>query len=99
MEKKEPLKKSKIKAVISFMFGLTFWIPLLNVFFGIAAIAIGIRSLIDINRHPDKYEGAGFAVAGIVLGALPIVFFLIGLGMCLYGYKQICQSMGLLLFA
>ena len=88
-------KKSKTTAVTSFIFGLAFWIPLLNLIFGFLAILIGIKSLISIRKNPDKYGGNTYAIAGIVLGFLVYATYLTGLGMCLYGNKQICTTMGL----
>ena len=87
--------KFKLEAKLSFIFGLCFWVPLLNIIFGIAAIILGIKSIKSIKRHPDKYGGFGYSVAGIILGLLPIIFFLAGLGICLSGNRTICTSMGL----
>ena len=89
------MKKSKTIAVASFVFGLTFWIPLLNLIFGLLAIHLGFKAMSKIKKEPEKYEGKGFAIAGIVMGSLPIVFYIIGLGMCLLGYKEICKNIGL----
>lgn len=87
--------KSRMLALSSSIFGLAFWIPLLNFIFGVAAVMLGIMALLNIKKHPDKYAGTGYAITGIVLGAIPIVFSVLGLGMCLSGYKAICKSMGL----
>ncbi len=93
------MKKSKAMAIASFIFGLTFWIPLLNVLFGAIALYLGIKALLNIKRHPEKFGGMAYAIAGIILGTLPIVFSVAGLGLCLYGYKQICANMGLAFLA
>lgn len=92
---KPQFEKIKTTSIISFIFGLTFWIPLLNLFFGIVAIVIGIKALKEIKSDHSKYGGTGFAVAGIILGTLPLLFSLIGLIMCLYGSNDICTNMGL----
>ena len=43
MEKSDKkVKKSKIRAIVSFICGLTFWIPILNLIFGIGAIYFGV---------------------------------------------------------
>lgn len=88
-------RKSRALSIVSFIFSLAFWIPLLNLIFGTAAAITGIRALIKIRKNPDKYGGKGFAIAGILLGVLPLLLYLTGLGMCLYGYKEICNSIGL----
>ena len=95
-EQSQQPHKSKALALTSFFFGLTFWMPLLNLVFGPVAMILGIRALLKIRKNPDKYGGLAFAIAGTVLGAGPIFFSLVGLGMCLYGKKEICTSMGLL---
>ena len=89
------MRKSNIKAVVSFILGLAFWIPLINLFFGAIAIIIGAKAMMEINRNPDTYSGLWLAIFGIILGAVPILFFVLGFGMCLYGYTDICKSMGL----
>ncbi len=91
----EIIKKSKSTAIASFILGLTFWIPLLNLIFGALAIYIGIKSLINIRRNSSKYGGKTFAIAGIVLGGMVYVTYFIGFSMCLLGYKDICKAMGL----
>lgn len=93
------MKKSKAIAVSSFIFGLAFWIPLLNFIFGALAIFLGIKALSKIKKEHDKYGGKWFALAGIALGSLPIVLYTIGLGLCLVGYKDICKNIGLAFLA
>lgn len=88
-------KKSKATAIASFVFGLTFWIPLLNLIFGAFAVYFGIKSLKNIRKEPTKYGGKWFAVIGTILGLLVYLFYFTGLGMCLYGYKEICNNIGL----
>ena len=89
------MKKSKAMPIASFIFGLTFWIPLINLIFGVFAIYLGIRSLSKIKNDPDKYGGKAFALIGIILGAVVYITYLTGIGMCLTGYKEICKFMGL----
>lgn len=88
------MKKSKSAAIASFIFGLAFWIPLLNLIFGIIAVVLGLKALAEIKKEPRLYEGKWFAVAGIFLGALPLVILLIGAGMCLAGYDDVCKNIG-----
>jgi len=91
----QTMKKSKGMAVASFVFGLTFWIPLLNIIFGIFAIYFGVRALKNIKTYPKKFSGKWFAIAGITLAIMPITFYLLGLGLCMVGYEEICENMGL----
>jgi hypothetical protein len=49
----------------------------------IAAIVFGIVALNKINSEPDNYKGRGLAIAGIVLGALGLVF-IIGLAVLMF---------------
>ena len=94
-ESGKKMRKSNIKALVSLILGLAFWIPLINLIFGTIAVIIGTKAIIEINRNPDLYSGLWLAVFGIILGAVPILFFILGFGMCLYGYVDICKSMGL----
>ena len=89
------MEKSKAMAIASFVFGLTFWIPLLNLIFGAVALYFGIRALLRIKSNPDKYGGKIFAIFGIILGALVYVTESIGIGMCFNGNKVICNFIGL----
>lgn len=89
------MKKSKAMAIVSFLFGLTFWIPLLNLIFGAVAIYTGIKSLIMIKKEPANYGGKGFAITGIVLGSIVYITYITGFGICLSGYKEICKNIGL----
>ncbi|MBS3113942.1 DUF4190 domain-containing protein [Candidatus Woesearchaeota archaeon] len=89
------MKKSNGTAIASLVFGLFFWIPLINFISGALAVYLGIKSLIRIRRDPAKYFGKGFAITGIILGALVYVTYLTGLGMCLFGFKEVCKNIGL----
>lgn len=86
--------KSRASSLASFFFGLTFWIPLLNLIFAIPAVYFGFNSLKKIRRS-HKYGGKWFAIVGIVLGLTACSTYLIGVGMCIYGYKDICKNIGL----
>lgn len=91
------MKKSKGTAIASFLFGLTFWIPLLNLIFSLMAIYLGLKALKNIKAEPVKYGGKWFAIAGITFGVVVYIAYLTGLVMCLSGYKEICKSIGLTL--
>ena len=81
--------------IASFAFGLTFWIPLLNLVFGILGIYLGVKALIKIRKEPNKYGGKSFAVLGIILSTVVYVTYLTGVGMCLLSYREICKNIGL----
>ena len=87
--------KSKAVSLVSFAFGLAFFIPLLNLIFGIPAIYFGIISIKKIRQNPKQFGGKWFAILGISFGALVYLTYLIGLGMCIAGLKDICTNIGL----
>lgn len=89
------MEKSKASAIASFICSLAFWIPLVNIIFGLLAVFLGLKALNNIKKAPDKYGGKAFAIAGIVLGTLPIISYLISLGICLSGYKEVCKTIGI----
>ena len=88
-------RKSKTSAITSFIFGLTFWIPLLNLIFGALAVYLGIKSIVKIRRDPVHNGGTAYAAVGLILGSLVYLTYLTGVGMCLFGYKSICGNIGL----
>lgn len=93
------MKKSKRTAVASFVFGLFFWIPLINLICGALAVYLGIKSIKKIRRNPKQVGGKWFAVLGIVLGALVYATYVIGIGLCVLGFKEVCKNIGLLFLA
>ena len=93
-------KKSRSLSMASFIFSLAFWIPLLNYIFCPLATFFGIKALLEIKRHPDKFAGLGYAITAIIIGITSIAFFLIGVGICGYEIysnlnRTTCSSMGL----
>jgi uncharacterized membrane protein len=90
----ESNNKSKAHAIAAFSFGLTFWIPVLNMIFGIFSIYFGIKALRNIKKDPTKYGGKWLAVVGIILSGFVYITFIIGLGMCFSGNSVICSSIG-----
>lgn len=92
-------KKSRTTAIAAFALGLTFWIPLLNLIFGAFAIYFGRKALLNIKKEPNKYGGKVFAIIGLVLGLIVYLFYIMGIGMCLIGYREICKNLGLAFLA
>ena len=91
--------KFQATSIVSFLFGLMVFIPLLNLIFAIPAVYFGINSIKKIKQNPQQYGGKWFAIIGIIFGALVYATYLTGLGMCLYGYKNICNNIGLTFLA
>ena len=44
---------------------------------GIVALVLGLVALSQIKKSPEKYGGKGMAIAGIVIGSLTIVFYVL----------------------
>ena len=62
-----PVRQANALAVTSLIAGLLGWtmLPLLG---SIVAIVTGHMARGEIRRQPDRYEGDGMAIAGLVLG-------------------------------
>ena len=88
-------KKSIAMAATSFVFGLFFWIPLLNLIFGALSMYLGLKALRKIKKEPKLYGGRWYAFLGITLSVLIYLFYLTGVGMCIFGDNQICSNIGL----
>lgn len=46
----------------------------------VLAVVLSTVALVETGRYPERYEGRGLAIAGIVLGGLGLVLGLIGIG-------------------
>lgn len=44
---------------------------------GIVALVLGLVALSQIKKSPEKYSGKGMAIAGIVIGAVNIAFYIL----------------------
>lgn len=89
------MAKSRALAWASLAFGLVFWIPLINVLFGILALVLGIKALHRARAQPELYGGKVIAVIGIILGGIPLLFSATGIAFCVAGWETICYNMGL----
>ncbi len=89
------MKKSKSIAITSFVFGMTFWLPLLNLIFGLLAVVLGFKALSKIKKGPKVYGGKWLAVGGIALGIAVYLGYITALGLCLGGFKEVCKSLNL----
>lgn len=88
------MEKSKALAVASFIFGLISIFPLINYITIPLSIYFGAMALRNIKKHPSAYNGKGFAITGLVISILTLIFIMAGIGICLAGSKSICSSMG-----
>ena len=71
-------KQAPGTAIASMVLGI---VSIVLIFFaivtGIIAIVLGANSIKKIRKEPDKYEGEGFAIAGIILGSIGLAFWVI----------------------
>ena len=71
-------KKDRVFAIASLVCGLLFWVPLFNVALGPMAIIYGYYAIKRTKEDPRKYGGQTIAIIGITLGAISVIFSLIG---------------------
>ena len=82
-------------AVASFVFGLISLLPLINYLTMPLSIYFGFKSLSNIKKDPKNYGGKAFAITGLTISILILIFTLTGMGICIIGYKEVCKNMGL----
>ncbi|MBI3393942.1 MAG: DUF4190 domain-containing protein [Nitrospirae bacterium] len=79
------------RAILSLIFGLlsTFGSPcfFLGIPLGIAAVVLGWMELAAIQKEKAAPSGRGFAIAGIVFGAVGILASLISIVFCIFLWK------------
>ncbi len=66
-------KKTLGIAIASLVLGCLLLIPLLGVLCSLAALILGIVSLVKISKNKETLKGKGLAIAGIVLGSIGIL--------------------------
>jgi hypothetical protein len=66
-------RQDSFYAKVALFLSLGFWIPLLNIPLSVAAIIFGLTALNLNHKYPQRYGGRGYAVAGIVIGLIPLV--------------------------
>ena len=64
---------SMITAIAGIVFGMWCFGPLP----GIAAVIMGLLALSQIKKTPEKVGGKPFAVAGVIIGGITLVFYLV----------------------
>ena len=62
-----------ITAIAGIVFGMWCFGPLP----GIAALIMGLLALSQIKKTPEKVGGKPFAVAGVVIGSITLLFYLV----------------------
>lgn len=72
------VRQTSTLAVVSLVSGILGWtlLPLLGT---IAAIITGHMARGEIRRMPDRLEGDGMALAGLILGWVAVAFWVLGL--------------------
>ena len=71
------MAEKKGLAIASLVCGLLFWFGFPGFVCSILAIVFGIIQLKNIKKTPGQYGGKGMAIAGLILGSIGILFFLI----------------------
>jgi hypothetical protein len=66
------VRTTSTPALLSLIFGLMSWL-MLPVLGAIAAIICGHMGRSEIRKSPDRFEGDGLAIAGLILGYLQLV--------------------------
>lgn len=69
------IKKIPMQARLSFIFGLTSFVPILGLISAVLAIVFGGLGLYKIETEKKKYRGFGFALAGLLLGIAVLLFY------------------------
>ena len=93
------MKKSKGMAISSFIFSLISFLPLINYITIPLSIYFGFKSLGSIKKHSNTYGGKLFAISGLIISILLLIFTISGLGICFAGYKEICKVIGMTLLS
>lgn len=73
-----PTRQTSTLAIISLIAGILGW-TLLPFLGSIGAIITGHMARAEIRREPQRLDGDGFAVAGLILGWLSVVLWIIGI--------------------
>ncbi len=73
-----PARQTSTLAIISLVAGILGW-TLLPFLGSIGAIITGHMARAEIRREPQRLDGDGFAVAGLILGWLSVALWIIGI--------------------
>ena len=86
-----PVRSTNTAAVVSLAFGIGAWIAL-PFLLGIAAIVAGHMARAQLRREPQ--EGAGMALAGLILGYANLVLCLLVLAAVAVFFLVLYQASG-----
>ncbi|MGX5730198.1 DUF4190 domain-containing protein [Pseudoxanthomonas beigongshangi] len=73
-----PARQTSTLAIISLIAGILGW-TLLPFLGSLGAIITGHMARAEIRREPQRLDGDGFAVAGLILGWVSAVLWIIGI--------------------
>jgi len=71
------MAEKKGMAIASLVCGLLFWFSIPGLICSVLAIIFGIVQLNNIKKTPKKYGGKGMAIAGVVLGSVGILLWIL----------------------
>lgn len=73
----EPIQKRlEVMALMSMLFGIT-GLFIAAIVFGLMALIFGFISFMKFSASPREFGGRGMAIAGIIIGALDVIIFLL----------------------
>ncbi|MBW2981250.1 DUF4190 domain-containing protein [Candidatus Woesearchaeota archaeon] len=73
------MAEKKGLAIASLVCGLLFWFSIPGFICSVLAIIFGVMQLNKIKKKPKEFGGKGMAIAGLVLGIVGIIFWLLTL--------------------
>jgi MFS family permease len=79
-----PVKKTDGLAIASFISAIAAWF-VLGIILGLLAVIFGAIAIYRIDLYPETRKGKGFAIAGLILGAIAAIIVLFTLGFVLVG--------------
>lgn len=73
-----PVRQTNVLAIISLIAGILGW-TLLPILGSLAAIVTGHMARGQIRREPDRYDGDGLAIGGLILGWASVVIAIVSI--------------------
>jgi hypothetical protein len=77
-------------AIAGLILGILSFLCCFKILFGLLGLIFSLIGLVQINDHPERYEGRGLAIAGLVfsIAGLLLAVFLIMLGLTMGHYHM-----------